>query len=67
MIGFSVERVYGMMYGNRATKDVLRRNIMGCPTPGRMIRSMGLGRGLGRGRGRGPRGVPYRERFEECD
>lgn len=29
-----------------------------CPTPGRKIRSRGMGRGLARGRGRGPIGVP---------
>ena len=32
---------------------------MFCVTPGRKIRSRGLGRGLARGRGRGPLGVPF--------
>jgi hypothetical protein len=32
--------------------------MMGCKTPGRKIRSKGMGRGLGRGKGRGPMGVP---------
>lgn len=37
----------------------MRNFGMYCPTPGRKIRSRGLGRGLARGRGLGPRGVPF--------
>ena len=30
-----------------------------CKTPGRKIRSKGMGRGLARGQGKGPLGMPY--------
>ena len=42
----------------KVTKEALPQN--GCATPGRRIRSGGMGRGLARGRGRGPIGRPYR-------
>lgn len=39
-----------------------RTSTVACPTPGRKIRSRGLGRGLAIGGGRGPIGVPYGEK-----
>ena len=42
----------------KVTEKALPQN--GCATPGRRIRSGGMGRGLARGRGRGPIGRSYK-------
>ena len=44
----------GASLKERATAE---KNL--CLTPGKKLRSGGMGRGLGRGKGKGPIGVPY--------
>lgn len=61
-----VNHLHGSIFGTREPKLPPVFPVAGetmCNTPGRMIRSRGMGRGLARGRGRGPRGVPYRKEF----
>ena len=53
----------GRGYGRGAGRMMRPRFITSvpnlCATPGRKVRSGGMGRGLARGRGMGPRGIPF--------
>lgn len=44
----------------KMTDSMFNQRGSSCPTPGRKIRSKGMGRGLARGGGRGPIGRPHR-------
>jgi hypothetical protein len=45
-------------------KEFAKLAAAACKTPGKKIRSKGMGRGLARGKGKGPMGIPYYQKMK---